>query len=127
MNLGQLDYPRLDKQIDFHYKEDLKKALERLGFSSISKAVATLYFEKELPCYRIAALFEVNKGTVNRWMAKWGMKRRPHNGGGLPYPYSRFCKDCNCDTVEGYRVAGRCWNCYQANYREKQRLKRRKS
>lgn len=115
--IGKLDYPRLEKQIEFYYKEDLYKAIGKLGFELVSECIAKLYYGQGLTCKGIAKLLPVHSHTVNRWMAAWGMKRRNNNNRGARWKYSRFCSDCGCDTVQGYRAVGRCWPCYMAYMR----------
>lgn len=112
--LGQLDYPRLDAQIQFNFRKDLDKAIGKLGFKYISEAVAKLYYGQGLSCNGVASFLETTRFTVNRWMASWGMDRRPVGGFNKSWTYSRFCIDCGCDTVKGYRAKGRCWPCYIA-------------
>lgn len=116
--IGKLDYDRLEKQIDFYYKEDLYKAVRKLGFDKVSECVATLYYGQGLPCHGIAEFLPVHAHTVNRWMACWGMKRRNDTKRGAAWAYNRFCKDCGCDTVAGYRAVGRCWPCYMKHMRD---------
>ena len=119
--IGQLDYPRLEREIDFYYKEDLYRAIEKLGFTCVSECIAKLYYGQGLTCKAIASLLPVHAHTVNRWMAFWGMKRRNNNGCGVRWTYSRFCSDCGCDTVPGFRAKGRCWTCYMTYKRKEAR------
>jgi hypothetical protein len=118
---ARLDYPRLDSQIDFYYKDDLTKCLHCLTFLFVSEAVATLYYEEGLSCAQIAPYLGTTKYTVNRWMASWGMNRRSIGGANRLWLWGRFCLDCKCDTVKGYRAMGRCWPCYMAMKREEER------
>lgn len=119
MQVGQLDYPRLDKQIAFNFKDELKEILKTYKFNYVSQFITHLYYEKNLSCEQIAFILLRHKYTINRWMALWGMKRRNTRGMGRVWSYGRFCVDCGVDTVAGYRSVGRCWPCYMAWMRER--------
>lgn len=116
--IGKLDYDRIESQIDFYYKEDLYKAVNKLGFDKVSECIATLYYGQGLTCQAIGKLIGVHGHTVNRWMAAWGMERRSYNNCGYKWNYDRFCKDCEVDTTKGYRAKGCCWPCYMKRKRE---------
>jgi len=120
--IGRLDYPRLEKMISFYYAKDLYEAIGKLGFDKVSECIAKLYYGQGLACHQIAELLPVHAHTVKRWMAVWGMERRNETRRGVSWQYSRFCSDCGCDTVPGFRAKGRCWTCYMAYKRKEAHL-----
>jgi len=120
--IGRMDYPRLEKQIRFYYKDDLYEAIRKLGFEQVSECIAKLYYGQGLSSYEVATFLPVTASTVNRWMATWGMKRRNEHKRGIKWSYDKFCIDCGEKTSPGYRARGRCWPCYMKFKREEANL-----